>query len=144
MSNITVKNVSNSTVVLILPDLRFRRELVPGRSIPITQEEYDALSFDPGVNSLVGNHYIAFSGVDDVLASTNPVDTKEIARMLDERDVTAFAKFIPNAAQAEKDAVVQLAIDKGVTAPAFVSLIKKYCNDVDIIQAINMKHLAEE
>ena len=63
--------------------------------------------------------------------------------MLEKQDITAFAKFIPNAAPAEKDTVVQLAVDMGITNGGFVTLIKKYC-DVDVISAINTKHLVEE
>jgi hypothetical protein len=63
--------------------------------------------------------------------------------MFDKNDITGFAKFIPNATESEKDSVVKIAVDKGITSPAFVALIKKYC-DVDIINAINMKHQAEE
>jgi len=63
--------------------------------------------------------------------------------MLDKSDITAFAKFIPTATEAEKDSVVQLAVDKGITHSGFVALIKKYC-DVDIINAINVKHQSEE
>ena len=48
MSEITIKNISTTTVVLALPDMHFRREIVPGRTIPISKEVYDALIFDPG------------------------------------------------------------------------------------------------
>lgn len=146
MSEITIKNISTTTVVLALPDMHFRREIVPGRTIPISKEVYDALIFDPGTNNLVNDHYIVFNGIaeeEQPAAPTPVVESAAIAEMLDKQDVTAFAKFIPNAAQAEREAVVQLAVAKGITTPAFVSLIKKYC-DVDIIQSINLKHLAEE
>ena len=59
--------------------------------------------------------------------------------MLDALDVSTFAKMIPTAAKAEKDTIVELAIKKGITHPAFVKLIQQYC-DVDIIEAINKKH----
>ena len=41
MSKIQVKNVSSATVVITAPDVRLRRELVPGRIVPLTQEEID-------------------------------------------------------------------------------------------------------
>ena len=63
--------------------------------------------------------------------------------MILKNDVTAFAKFIPNATAAEKESVINLAIQHKVTNNAFVALIKKYC-DVDIINAINVAHEAEE
>ena len=63
--------------------------------------------------------------------------------MFDTSDITAFAKFIPTAAQGEKDTVVKLAIEKGITNSAFTALIKKYCG-VDVINAISIKHQSEE
>jgi len=62
---IKVKNISSAFVVLTLPDLRFRRELMPGREIPVSEEEYETMMFDPGINILVQNHFISFSGVEE-------------------------------------------------------------------------------
>lgn len=144
---IKVKNISSALVVLTVPDLRFRRELMPGREIPVSEEEYETMMFDPGINVMVQNHFIKFSGVEDdkqVIVETTPAyDVKAIKEMLEKQDITAFAKFIPTAAPAEKDTVVKFAVDMGITNGGFVSLIKKYC-DVDVISAINTKHLIEE
>ena len=144
---IKVKNISSAFVVLTLPDLRFRRELMPGREIPVSEEEYETMMFDPGINILVQNHFISFSGVEEekqvVVEESSTYDVKAIKEMFEKQDITAFAKFIPHAAPAEKDTVVQLAVDMGITNGGFVSLIKKYC-DVDVISAINTKHLVEE
>ena len=142
---ISVKNISSATVVLTIPDLRFRRTLVPGRSIPLSQEEYDTMMFDPGINVMITDHTLLFSGINDEQQVDNtPVyEPSAIKKMLEEQDITSFAKFIPNAAPAEKDTVVKLAVDMGITNTGFVTLIKKYC-DVDVISAINTKHLVEE
>jgi len=144
---ITVKNISSATVVLTVPDLRFRRELVPGREIPISQEEYDTMMFDPGISVMIQDHTILFSGVEDdkkvTVEDSKIYEPSVIKKMLEDEDITAFAKFIPTAAPAEKDAVVQLAVNMGITNSGFVALIKKYC-DVDVISAINTKHLVEE
>ena len=141
---ITVKNVSSATVVLSLPDLRFRRELVPGRIITISQEEYDNMMFDPGINVFINDHTLEFKNTDDTqtIPQQNIVEPAQIRKMLEELDITSFAKFIPTAAEAEKETVVKFAVDMGITNPGFVALIKKYC-DVDIINAINTKHLVE-
>ena len=146
---ITVKNISTSMVYLVIPTMNFMREMRPGRVLPLSQEEYEELHFDPGFNALVDGHYVKVEGVDlgkdtDVNAVEEKVyEQTDIEKMLDNLDITKFAKFIPTAAAGEKESVVQLAIDKGITNSAFVALIKKYC-DVDIISAINMKHQAEE
>ena len=147
MKNIIVKNVSSAKIYLTIPSIRFNRELMPGREVPLTEEEYNELTFDPGCRSLLAGHFLKIKGLEDyerVDEDTTPVvEASEIARMLDTLDITAFAKFIPNATTAEKESVVTLAVEKGITNNAIVVLIKKYC-DVDIINAINMKHQAEE
>jgi len=144
---IKLKNIGSSTVIVVLPDLRFRRELKPGREIPITDEEYENMTFDTGVNTLVRNHFIQFSGVDEdkqmIDADEKVYDAATIRKMLETQDITSFAKFIPTAAPAEKDTVVKLAVELGVTNSGFVTLIKKYC-DVDVISAINTQHLVNE
>lgn len=146
MNKITLKNISSGTVVISVPDVGFRREMMPNREFAITQEEYNAIIFDPGVNALVEGHYITFSGLDEdevaIADSENVVDTATISQMLKSGDITAFAKFLPNAKDAEKETAVKLAIEYKITDNAFIALIKKYC-DVDVISAINLQHQLE-
>ena len=146
MSKITLTNVGTATVSLSFPNIRWSRELTPGRAVPVSQEDYKEMTYDPGFMALVNGHFIKVEGIaenEQVEEVGTVVSATDIAAMFDKNDITGFAKFIPNATTAEKDSVVEIAVDKGITAPAFVSLIKKYC-DVDIINAINMKHQAEE
>lgn len=146
MSRITVKNVSTSMVSLFAPAIKLNRELTPGREIPLTQEEYEELTFDPGFMALVNGHYIVVKGVaeeEQVSVVSNVYDKDMIEKMLITNNITAFAKFIPNATIAEKESAVTLAVEHKITNAGIVALIKKYC-DVDIINAINAKHDAEE
>lgn len=146
MSRITVKNVSTSMVSLFAPAIKLNRELTPGREIPLSQEEYEELTFDPGFMALVNGHYIVVKGVaeeEQVSVVSNVYDKDMIEKMLITNNVTAFAKFIPNATIAEKESAVTLAVEHKITNAGIVALIKKYC-DVDIINAINAKHDAEE
>ena len=146
MKNITLKNISSAKVNISIPSIRFNRQLMPGRVIPLSEEEYQEFTYEPGCMNLLNGHYVRISGLEES-QQVNPnekiFEQTDIAAMLDKLDVTAFAKFIPNATAAEKETVVGLAVEKGITNNAFVTLIKKYC-DVDIINAINMKHQAEE
>ena len=143
---IKIKNVSTSLVSLYVPSIKLNRELTPGRTIPITQEEYEELTFDPGFMALVNGHYLVIEGIteEQQVADVGPVfDASHIQKMLLENNVTAFAKFIPHATEAEKEIAVTLAVEHKITNAGIVALIKRYC-DVDIINAINMKHEAEE
>lgn len=144
---ISIKNISSATISLMLPYINFRRKLDVGRTIYVSQEEYFELVNDPGFSAMVREHYLSVKGLDDSevaeIVKGNVYEMTDIGKMLDTLDITTFAKFIPTAAPAEKETVVKLAIDKGITNPAITALIKKYC-DVDVINAINMKHQSEE
>lgn len=143
---ITIKNISTSLVSLYFPAIRFNRELMPGREIPVTDEEYEEMTFDTGFMSLVNGHYIKVNGLEEeqqVEVVENVFEASEIEKMLVNGDITKFAKFIPTASEAEKDSTVTLAVEHKITNSGIVALIKKYCG-VDVIQAIAAKHDAEE
>ena len=146
MDKITLKNVSSATVVISLPDIRYNRTLKPGRVVAVTEEEYNDMMFDTGIQNLLHAGYIRFDGIDveeESLPVEDVLDVSAIEKMINERDITAFAKFIPTASVAEKETVVKYAVDNNVTDNGFTALIKKYCG-VDVISAITIKHQAEE
>lgn len=147
MDKITIKNISSANIILSFQDLNLRRELVPGRSVAVDKNTYEEMLFDAGFDSMINEHYLQILGLEEdetaAEVSSTVVDRMAISKILDDTDITAFAKLIPNAAPAEKDTIVQLAIEKRITNPAIVSLIKKYCN-MDIISVIHMQHQAEE
>ena len=147
MSKITVKNISSATVVLSIPEISFNRSLTPGRTIPISQEDYDNLVFDPGVQNMVRGGYIKFEGLEEgteiEVAPNSIKDKSEIEKIMETRDISAFAKFIPTASPAAKETIVQYAVENNITDNAFTALIKKYCG-IDVINAISVKHKAEE
>ena len=144
--SIRIKNVSTSMVSLYVPTIKLNRELVPGRVITVTPEDYEELTFDSGFNALVNGHYLKIEGINEnqrVDIVSNVVEAQEIEKMLLKGDVTAFAKFIPTATEAEKDSAVTLAVEHKITNAGINALIKKYCG-VDVINAIAVKHDAEE
>lgn len=144
MEKIVIKNIGTANIILSFEDLKFRRELVPGRSLTVDKEMYEEMAFDPGFLSMINEHYLQVTGLDDDdERNTKLFDSSTIAKILDNQDITAFAKFIPTAAPGEKDTVVQLAVQKKVTNNAIVSLIKKYC-DFDVMEAIHAQYQAEE
>lgn len=144
--SIRIKNISTNLVSLYVPNIHFNRELMPGREIPVSQEEYEELTFDAGFMSLVNGHYLKVVGVEEeqaVEVVENVYEASEIEKMLVNGDITKFAKFIPNATEAEKESAVTLAVEHKITNAGIVALIKKYCG-IDVISAIAAKHDAEE
>lgn len=147
MSKITLKNISSATVVISSPDANINRSLIPGRTISLTEKEYEDLMFEPGIQNMIQGGYIRISGVEEdrvaVETPTNVLDKNEIETMIENREITKFANYIKTAPQAAKETIVNYVVNNNVTDNAFTALIKTYCG-VDVIQAIAIKHQAEE
>ena len=115
---ITVKNISSATVVLSVPEISFNRSLAPGRVIPVNEEDYDNLVFDPGVQNMVRGGYIRFDGIEEgseiEVNETSIKEKAEIEKIMATRDIVAFAKFIPNASPAAKETIVQYAVENNI------------------------------
>lgn len=153
MSQVQVKNVSSATVVITAPDVNLRRELIPGRVIPLSKDDFEELSFDPGMQNLLRAGYLQVKGMDEgakqIVADTvqqaddtSILTVDEIRKIYEDKNVTKFAKVISKASPATRDTMVKLAVEMDITSPGFTALLKKYC-DVDVIQAIAFKHQAE-
>ena len=73
--SIKIKNVSTSLVSLYVPAIKLNRELTPGRAIPVSEEEYEELTFDPGFLALINGHYIVVEGIEkeQQVAEVGPV-----------------------------------------------------------------------
>ena len=147
---VSIKNTSNSNVVISVPDLDFRRELVPSRTVSIEKEKFEELSFDPGLQSLIRGGFLTVSGLDEEEASmieaplgetTTREDVKKIYKA---KDYAKFVKLVKNASPAAKEIITQVAVEEKLTDTGFVQLIKQYCDNFDVIGAINFQHQATE
>ena len=148
MAKITLKNISSATVVIGSTNSNIRsRSLAPNRIITLTPSEYEDLMYEPGVQNMIRGGYIKIDGVQEdravIETPTNVMEKDDIIKMIENKDITAFAKYIQIAPSAAKDTIVQYVVDHNITDNAFTALIKKYCG-VDVIQAIAVKHQAEE
>ena len=148
MAKITLKNISSATVVIGSTNGSIRsRSLAPNRVITLTREEYEDLMYEPGIQNMLRGGYIKIDGVDEdravIETPTNVKEKDEIIKILEAKDITAFAKYIQVAPSAARDTIVKYVVDNNITDSAFTALIQKYCG-VDVIQAIAIKHQAEE
>lgn len=148
MAKITLKNISSATVVVGTSNgTMHSRSLAPGRVITLTPAEYEDLMYEPGVQNMIRGGYIRIEGVQEERAvietPTNVLDKDAIIKMIDERDITGFARYIKVAPSAARDTIVQYLVDNNITDNAFAALVKTHCG-IDVIQAIAVKHQAEE
>ena len=148
MSKITLKNISSATVVIGSTNSTVRsRSLAPNRVITLTPSEYEDLMYEPGIQNMIRGGYIKIDGVQGdravIETPTNVKEKDEIIKMINNKDYAAFTKYIQIAPSAAKDTIVQYVVENNITDNAFTALIQKYC-DVDVIQAISVKHQSEE
>lgn len=149
MAKITLKNISSATVVIGTSNSATMRSrsLAPNRVITLTPEEYEDLLYEPGIQNMIRGGYIKIDGVEEdrsvIESPKNVKERDEIINMIKNRDISAFAKYIKIAPSGAKDTIVQYVVENNITDNAFTALIKTYC-DVDVIQAIAMRHQAQE
>ena len=143
---IKVKNIGSSNLTIICPDLKFRRKLPAGREIPVAKDIYDELCYDTGFQAMVKYGMLKITGAE--IEDAEVIETEyealsadEIREIFEKKDITKFAKMIPNAAPATKESIVKLAVEMRMIDAGFVALINKYCN-VNIMDAITAQ--AEE
>ena len=147
---VSIKNTSNSNVVISVPDLDFRRELVPSRTVSIEKEKFEELAFDPGLQSLIRGGFLTVSGLDEeevsmVEAPLGETTTREdVKKIYKAKDYAKFVKLVKNASPAAKEIITQVAVEEKLTDTGFVQLIKQYCDNFDVIGAINFQHQATE
>ena len=148
MSKITLKNISSATVVVGSTNGTIHsRSLAPGRVITLTPTEYEDLMYEPGIQNMIRGGYIRIDGVNEdravIETPSNVLEKDSIIKMIENRDITSFARYIKVAPSAARDTIIQYIVDNNITDNAFAALIKTYC-DIDVIQAIAVKHQAEE
>ena len=147
---VSIKNTSNSNVVISVPDLDFRRELVPSRTVSIEKEKFEELSFDPGLQSLIRGGFLTVSGLDEEEASMveaplgETTIREDVKKIYKAKDYAKFVKLVKNASPAAKEIITQVAVEEKLTDTGFVQLIKQYCDNFDVIGAINFQHQATE
>ena len=150
MAKVKLTNTSTATVYVESTLDNFKLILPPSRIVEITEKQYDGVSYDQGFQSLVGSGFIKVENPNEVENFNIPVteETKitkeEVKKIYSDKNYSKFTTLIQKASPAAKDVFTEVAVEMKVTDNAFVALIKKYCNNFDVIKAISFKHEAEE
>lgn len=148
MSKVLLKNTSNANVIISAQDLKFRRELIPSRTITIEKEEYTELAFDPGFQALIDGGFITVvSGLEENETPAVNVTTttkEEVRKIYQDKNYQEFIKLVKNASISAKEIITSVAVEDKITDNGFIQLIKQYCDNFDVIGAINFQHQATE
>ena len=65
MSKMKIRNTVNHSVILLVDDLRLRREILPNQTINIDSEKFEEAMTYPGVKNLFRRGYLRAEGIDD-------------------------------------------------------------------------------
>lgn len=149
---IKIRNISGGTIIVSVPELRYRRKLLPGTIATVSQEDYEQMVFDPGFASIVKMGHLIIEGttseentlIKETVETVGTIfEKKDIVAALEKRDAVKVAQIAKTGTVASREILAQAAVDLNVTHNGIVSLIEQYCG-VDVITAITRKHEAEK
>ena len=110
------KNRGASTVVYKIPDKGIRREFKPGQIMPISSEELEELTFQPGGTLILSQflQILDLDGLNAVHIKTEPeyhMSEQDIARLITSGSLDAFLDCLDFAPISVIDLIKKLAID---------------------------------
>lgn len=140
MSKVRIKNISNYTMDIVLPNVRYRRDLVPGQiTPPLPDDVFEEFNYDPGCRNWIKNGFLAVLTDDEEvknLLETVPANAEvDVLDVLLNGSASDLSKLLRDSTPVIRDKVVALAIQHNITDAARCSLIQTYC-EVDVLAAI--------
>lgn len=146
MAKVRIKNISGYPLNITLPNVRYRRELMPGQIAPLNEDVFDEFNYDPGCRVLVKKGFVSVLTDDEEVKSYMPAVPEnadvDVAEVLLNGTVADLAKLLRNGTDVIKERVVAAAIQHNVIDAARCELIKTYC-EVNILTAIANQRAAE-
>lgn len=144
-NTVKIKNLSNTEVTVILPNVRFRREWAPGMTANLPADVYEEFCFDPGCIAFVRDGFLKVivdkeeiqekMNISDEIIESEEVN---IEKLLTTGTSTELADFLKNAPAALKDKVVDEALRLSIAESSKCRVIKLYTG-ADIIQALSLQ-----
>ena len=142
MSKIKIKNTSNYQLTIILPNVRYRRDLNPNQETVLPEDVFEDFNFDPGCRAYVRSGFIKVITEDENIKELVEVAPKDVdldvRDLLSNQSASELGKVLKNASDAVKEKIVEQAIKLSISDPARCALIKAHCN-VDILNAIQFQ-----
>lgn len=140
MEKVRIKNISNYSLLIVLPNARYRRDLLPGQTTPpLTEDVFEEFNYDAGCRAWVRNGFLSVITEDEEIKQSveaAPENAEiDVVKVLTEGTVVELSKLLKNGTEVIRDKVVEAAIKHNVTDAARSALIKNYCG-VDVLQAI--------
>lgn len=146
MAKVRIKNISTYTVDIVLPNVRYRRDLAPGQIAPLPDDVVDEFNYDPGCRCWVKNGFLAVLTDDEEVKAVLPTAPENaeinVLEVLTKGTVADLNKLLKNSTEVIRDKIVALAIQNNITDAARCSLIKSYC-EVDILAAVANQRAVE-
>lgn len=141
MGKMKIKNLSNFRISIDLPNVRFKRDLMPHQESMVPDDVIEDFNYDPGCISLVQDGFLKIISDDEEVKAQAPVTTKKTASDVDVRKIVVdgtprqLYDLLKNATPALKDLIVETAIKNNVVDPAKRNFIKAVTG-VDILNAL--------
>lgn len=143
-----VKNRSASTVVIRIPEISVRREFAPGQSLPMTYDELQRLSFQPGGRELMANFLqVMEDEVNDSLGVNREAEyymtENQIIDMLKSGSMDQFKDCLDFAPIGVIDLVKQFAVSLPLTDTRKIAALKE-ATGFDVERALANQQLDQD
>lgn len=146
MSKVRIKNISTYTVDVVLPNVRYRRDLAPGQIAPLPEDVFEEFNYDPGCRNWVKNGFLKVITEDEEVKSQLAPEPEnvdvDVLKVLTEGTVADLNKLLKNSTEVIRDKIVMLAVQNNITDAARCALIKSYC-EVDVLTAVANQRAVE-
>lgn len=149
---VSIKNTTNSPLLIALPELRFRRTWAPGASLKVDKEILDEGIYDAGFRRLLeqGMLYVEDAEVREGLVAESliPQEIKllnrgQMLKLLKADTVKVFEETINEISKDQVSQIVDFAINEKIIDVAKSEILKAKTG-LDVIKAIQLKIQNEE
>lgn len=137
-----IKNISNSKMLINLPNVRFRTELQPKQERELPDDVFMEFNYDPGCINMVKWGFLKVNtdkeeSVDITVAKGTTAATVDVEELLTKKTVKELSDVLKVASPALRDEIVETAVKLSVADQGRCNIIEKYTN-VDILNVMAM------
>lgn len=137
-----IKNISNSKMLINLPNVRFRTELQPKQERELPDDVFMEFNYDPGCINMVKWGFLKVNtdkeeNVDITVAKGTTAATIDVEELLTKKTVKELSDVLKVASPALRDEIVETAVKLSIADQGRCNIIEKYTN-VDVLNVLAM------
>lgn len=148
MSKTKIKNLSNFKISIILPNVRFARDINPQQEVIVPEDVIEEINYDPGCRSFIQDGFLAIISEDENIkeqmlksSKTTAIDI-DVDDLLKNQSIAKLSGVLKDASPALKDLIVERAVALSIADEPHNNVIMKFTG-TDVIKAIELRHTSK-